>query len=150
MTRPENKDAATWPKCSYFAIYDGHGGHNCADFLKDYLHTFIVNTPSFPEDPRKALIEGCRMAERRFLNKVDKKAKQDPETGEWEVDKSGSCAIVALTVGSECYIANVGDSRAVVSSENGNRCFDLSQDHRPNEEKEFYRIRDNGGHVYQT
>lgn len=38
MTRPENKDAATWPKCSFFAIYDGHGGSSCADFLKDHLH----------------------------------------------------------------------------------------------------------------
>jgi protein phosphatase PTC2/3 len=27
-----------WPKCSFFAIYDGHGGSACADFLKDSLH----------------------------------------------------------------------------------------------------------------
>ena len=27
-----------WPKCSFFGIYDGHGGHICADFLRDYLH----------------------------------------------------------------------------------------------------------------
>lgn len=38
MTRPPTKDAATWPKCSFFAIYDGHGGSNCADYLKDHLH----------------------------------------------------------------------------------------------------------------
>lgn len=43
MTRPENKDPATWPKCSFFAIYDGHGGSSCADYLKDNLHQIIIN-----------------------------------------------------------------------------------------------------------
>ncbi len=27
-----------WPKCSFFGIYDGHGGANCAEFLRDNLH----------------------------------------------------------------------------------------------------------------
>jgi len=39
MTKPPQKQISKeWPKCSYFAIYDGHGGSNCADFLKDNLH----------------------------------------------------------------------------------------------------------------
>ena len=24
-----------WPKCSFFGVYDGHGGNVCADFLRD-------------------------------------------------------------------------------------------------------------------
>jgi protein phosphatase 2C family protein 2/3 len=31
-------------------------------------------------------------------------------------EKSGSCAIVLLIVGDICYAVNVGDSRAVLSS----------------------------------
>jgi len=39
MTRPASKkNIPVWPKCSYFAIYDGHGGSACADYLKDCLH----------------------------------------------------------------------------------------------------------------
>ena len=31
------------------------------------------------------------------------------------IEKSGSCAVIALIVGEMCYIANVGDSRAIMS-----------------------------------
>jgi protein phosphatase 2C family protein 2/3 len=31
-----------WPKVSYFAIFDGHSGNKCADFLKDNLHNFVT------------------------------------------------------------------------------------------------------------
>jgi len=40
-----------WPRCSYFGIYDGHGGSLCADFLRDNLHQFVILEPSFPSDP---------------------------------------------------------------------------------------------------
>ena len=36
-----------------------------------------------------------------------------------KVDKSGSCAIVTFFYGEQCYIANVGDSRAIMSSRRG-------------------------------
>ena len=47
-------------KCSYFAIYDGHGGSNCCDYLRDTLHDHIINHQAFPEKPREALAGGIR------------------------------------------------------------------------------------------
>ena len=51
-------------------------------------------------------------------------------------DKSGSCAIVVLIVQDVCYCANVGDSRAVLSSESGKNVVPLSFDHKPGDDKE--------------
>ena len=51
-------------------------------------------------------------------------------------ERSGSCAVIALIVESECYVANVGDSRAIMSADKGKKLFLLSRDHRPNEEYE--------------
>ena len=51
-------------------------------------------------------------------------------------DKSGTCAIVTLIVGDMCYVANVGDSRAVMSGNHGTRIFPLSRDHKPTDEHE--------------
>ena len=65
-------------------------------------------------------------------------------------ERSGSCAIIVLTVDNECYVANVGDSRAIMSADKGKKLFLLSRDHRPNEDYEMQRIVKNGGGVYQT
>lgn len=89
----------------------------CADFLKDHLHQIIITQECFPQNPRKALNDGCAIAEERFLKIADQGSR---------FDKSGSCAIIVLTVETECYIANVGDSRAILSCENGQKVFELS------------------------
>ena len=66
------------------------------------------------------------------------------------LDRSGSCAIVAMLIENRIFIVNVGDSRAIMSADGGNFCFNLSMDHKPNDEGEQKRILENGGRVYQT
>lgn len=38
MKPPNRSEDEEWPKCSFFGVYDGHGGSGCADFLRDQLH----------------------------------------------------------------------------------------------------------------
>ena len=64
------------------------------------------------------------------------------------MDKSGTCAIVLLIVDDLVFIANVGDSRAVLSRNQGTTIHDLSVDHKPGTKNEFHRIKANGGKVY--
>jgi hypothetical protein len=42
IIKPENRQHEQWPKCSFFGVYDGHGGHACAEYLRDNLHHFVI------------------------------------------------------------------------------------------------------------
>ena len=64
------------------------------------------------------------------------------------MDRSGSCAIVLLLVDDIIYSANLGDSRALASLENGKKIVNLSYDHKPNIPEEENRIISLGGKVY--
>ena len=35
LKKPANSKLKTWPKISYFAIFDGHGGETCSEFLEE-------------------------------------------------------------------------------------------------------------------
>ena len=59
-----------WPACSFFGVFDGHGGITVSDFLRDQLHTLIVADSNFPRNPRLAIKNGCALAERMCLDKL--------------------------------------------------------------------------------
>jgi len=67
-----------------------------------------------------------------------------------DIDRSGSCAIVIIIIDDICYVANVGDSRIIMSADGGEKIFLLTNDHKPTDEVEMKRIIDNGGKIYQN
>jgi protein phosphatase 2C family protein 2/3 len=140
IVKPPSRKDENWPKWSFFGIYDGHGGAKCAEFLRDYLHQFVIRDPEFPNNPKEAIRKGFKQAEHKFLEICQ-------DRGEL-TDKSGSCAIVVLVVGNYWFVANVGDSRALLSSNNGCKIYSLSRDHKPSDEFEKKRIITSGGQIY--
>ncbi|CAD8160352.1 unnamed protein product [Paramecium pentaurelia] len=144
IVKPQNRQHESWPRCSFFGVYDGHGGSACADFLRDNLHQFVIKELDFPWNPYEALRKGFAAAEQYFQDyAISQFNKGIPE-------RSGSCAIVALLVGDVCYVANVGDSRAVLCGGNNKSALPLSRDHKPCDELEKLRIQKAGGKIYQT
>ena len=138
----KNKDNIVWPKASYFSIFDGHGGNKCAEFLRDNLLKLICDNDFFPNDVDKAIKYGFNEADKLFLESVVK----DGEL----LDNSGSCGLILLIIDNKIYIANVGDSRCIISMKNGLIRKDVTRDHKPNYPYEKERIVTNGGRIYQT
>lgn len=140
ITNVKAKDnfVGEWPKIFFFGIFDGHGGNKCADYLKNNLYKHIFNSPNFPYNVMKALQEGFSNAEKEF---------ETLSLKQFEIEKSGSCAIVVLIVNDLIYCANVGDSRAFISLKNGSSYVELSNDHKPENPNEKKRILQNGGKV---
>lgn len=141
IKRKPDWKAQRWPNCAYFSIFDGHGGSLCADFLKDNLHKFILDSPHFPDNPVAAIEEGCAQAEHDFCKFALKQT---------NIEKSGSCGIVVLLIDDKAYIGNVGDSRAIVSENAGKMTLNLTRDHKPEDPKEKERIERAGGKVMKN
>ena len=59
--------------------------------------------------------------------------------------QAGCTAVVAVVKGSELWVANAGDSRAVLCR--GGQALALSEDHKPQSETERNRITAAGGFV---
>ena len=136
------KDISNFPKISLFSIYDGHGGNKCCEFLKTNLHHYIFDSEFFPKNPIKAIEQGFKNCERQFTNLI--------YSHNQCTDSSGSCAIIVLIINDSCYIANLGDSRALYSLDDGKNFYQLSRDHKPNDPMEKKRIYKAGGNVYKT
>ena len=133
---PSSISSDSWPHSSFFGIYDGHGGKACANYLKDNLHRFIFDSSHFPKKPKQALLEGFQKAEDEFLNWARENS-----------DNSGSCVLVVMILGGKCYVANTGDSRAIVSSHQGGKTVRITKDHKPDDPLEQERIIQAGGTV---
>ena len=131
----------TSPHISYFGVFDGHGGDACSNFLKDNLDSFIFNSKYFPAQPIQAIKDAFIAAENAFMKQaVDEKSNK--------IDKSGSCACVILIINDTLYAINLGDSRALLSSNSGQTLRQITRDHKPNDPIEKERIENAGGQVY--
>ena len=144
MNQPENYTSkGSFPKISYFGIFDGHGGSKCSEYLRNNLLKLICTNKNFPSNINLSIKEAFKMADEDFLKNYSFK------NGKM-VDFSGSCGIFLLLINNTIYIANLGDSRCLISSHNGKIKKQVTRDHKPNYFYEKERIVNNGGIIYQS
>ncbi|KAG4969550.1 hypothetical protein JHK82_035246 [Glycine max] len=117
-----------------FGIFDGHGGSRAAEYLKEHLFDNLLKHPNFLTDAKLAISETYQQTDANFL---------DSEKDTFRDD--GSTASTAILVDSHLYVANVGDSRTIISK--AGKAIALSEDHKPNRSDERKRIENAGGVV---
>ena len=141
VKKPSSTKMKTWPKISYFGIFDGHGGEECSEFLKNNYMNYLVENANFPFDIKLSMIESFQKIEEDFFKLKCKDNLDDS-------DKSGSCALVSVIFDNKVYIANIGDSRAIMSIGGGTKVRQLTADQKPDNAKEFERALKNGSKIY--
>ncbi|CAI0466481.1 unnamed protein product [Linum tenue] len=127
------------PDIHFFGVFDGHGqfGAQCSNFVKNRLVEILANDPTLYDDPITA------------YNSAFSATNSELHDSEIDDTMSGTTAITVLIVGDTLYVANVGDSRAVMAVKRRNRIVaeDLSSDQTPFRKDEYERVKKCGARV---
>lgn len=114
------------------AIFDGHGGRFVADYCADNLPRIL--------NEKIVLSNGnLRQALTAAFEEVDARMPFEQSY------MTGSTALIVLFNGRDLWVANTGDSRAIMNK--AHTYAILSRDHKPNATDERARIESNGGFV---
>eukprot|EP00300_Choanocystis_sp_HF-7_P000194 c10168_g1_i1.p1 GENE.c10168_g1_i1~~c10168_g1_i1.p1 ORF type:complete len:364 (+),score=66.85 c10168_g1_i1:154-1245(+) len=123
----------TWH--ALYALFDGHGGRETAEYCAAHLQGALMRSPHFASDPGAALTEAVAAMEAGCLALCS-----EEKTGD------GTTLVAMYVRGTELWVANVGDSEAVLASGGGAEA--LTEIHNPAKNPaEIERVRADGGNV---
>ncbi|GMJ15204.1 CERK-1 interacting protein phosphatase 1 [Hibiscus trionum] len=115
-----------------FAIYDGHLGDSIPAYLRKHLFANILKEEEFWVDPSRAISKAYEKTDQAILSHSS------------DLGRGGSTAVTAILInGTRLWVANVGDSRAVLSR--GGQAIQMTTDHEPSTERGS--IENRGGFV---
>ncbi|XP_013415239.1 protein phosphatase 1K, mitochondrial-like [Lingula anatina] len=155
--RTENQDrfkvSELTPDILYFAIFDGHGTAEAADFvhsrLEDHIKYWLQRTKDLQMVLKRSFVDVDNMFNRFTYSKQKQKdwIKAEPSNSE-EVTLAytGTTATVCLLRnGVELVIGHVGDTCAILCRQS--KAIRLTADHEPEMASERERIESSGGSV---
>ncbi|CAI0390200.1 unnamed protein product [Linum tenue] len=123
----------------FFAVFDGHGeyGAQCSQFVKRRLCENLLRGGKLRADA----VEACHSAFLATNSQLHAETLDD--------SMSGTTAITVLVRGKTIYVANAGDSRAVIAEKRGKEivAVDLSIDQTPFRPDELERVKLCGARV---
>lgn len=144
---------------TFAAVFDGHGGDECSNFLVEALPRNVRNQMFAEREALRNAIEASRNARggleqsedatselmRRILKTAYLRTDKEfisPKTA----PQSGSTAATVILMGRRLFAANVGDSRVILCRAGG-QCVELTSDHKPSRPDEAARVRAAGGFI---
>ncbi|XP_031132676.1 protein phosphatase 1K, mitochondrial isoform X2 [Sander lucioperca] len=123
----------------YFAVFDGHGGPEAADFCEKYMEKFIKDLVAEESNLEVVLTKA-------FLE-IDKALARhlhfSPNVPGMNVGSTSTVAL--LRDGIELVVGSVGDSRAMLCRKG--KALKLTVDHTPERRDEKERIKRSGGFI---
>jgi len=121
---------------SFFAVYDGHGGEDCAEWCSRQLHNHITRSPDYHRVGSKhlAIEQGFFSCDEELLVKHAEK----------EAESGTTCSCVLIDH-SFIYSGNCGDTRNILCR--GGEAIVLTRDHKPTDSEEQTRIESAGAKV---
>ena len=128
--------------CVMVGVLDGHGGVDTAQYCAAVLPHLVVGSPRFPDDVAGALRDGFRAMQRDLVARYARTHSQ-----------SGTTATVAVLHRQRLYVANVGDSAAVLASGGGagaGSALALTCEHHVSSAEEQRALRERGGEIYEV
>lgn len=134
-----------------FAVMDGHGpnGHLVSQFVTKYVNSKINSNKKLDgvtdEEEIYAILKKNNYEIIRHL--FTHGEKEILKSGTIDANFSGTTCVMVIQIGNRLIIANVGDSRAIMCTQNG--LCPLSKDQKPDDEEEKKRIIKAGGEISQ-
>ncbi|KAM9801587.1 LOW QUALITY PROTEIN: protein phosphatase 1D-like [Neosynchiropus ocellatus] len=152
VSPPRTSSVASRRSVAFFAVFDGHGGREAAQFARDYLWDLMKKQRGFWSDCDR---EVCAAISKGFIachHAMWKKLPEWPKTLTGLPSTSGTTASVVVIRGNRMYVAHVGDSAVVLGVQDDPadpfiRAVEVTQDHKPELPKEKERIEGLGGSV---
>lgn len=148
----DSLDAENWADTACFGVLDGHGGLEVAHLCEELLPSAIA--AGCRQAAGDALVSAFQKMDEilldesqlDFLRSFTGDSRGGPDAPPLlSPNRVGCTAVVCLVQESQIVVANVGDSRVVLSRRG--LAIPLSEDHKPNFPAEADRIRKAGGTV---
>eukprot|EP00928_Gymnodinium_smaydae_P083027 TRINITY_DN662_c4_g1_i1.p1 TRINITY_DN662_c4_g1~~TRINITY_DN662_c4_g1_i1.p1 ORF type:complete len:793 (+),score=236.15 TRINITY_DN662_c4_g1_i1:93-2471(+) len=129
--------------CAFFAVYDGHQGHLCAEFVAKNFHLRLLKRLSAEQNPEAWTDERFCATFRDVCEELDAEF-----LAKFRTAPDGCTVCVVLLTGTRCTVAWVGDSGCLLARRTSTghlAAVSLTEDHRPSDKSEADRIKKAGG-----
>jgi len=131
------------PSFGFFAVYDGHGGKEAANFASENLHKVLAEEINKEGADLFSNSEKVIEVMKRTYLATDEKLKTSVPT------HHGCTSVTVLVTGTrdnrQLFAANVGDARAVLCRDG--KAIRLTEEHKASDQVEAKRITDAGGFI---
>ncbi|XP_075888945.1 protein phosphatase Mn(2+)-dependent 1K isoform X3 [Nelusetta ayraudi] len=141
--RKENEDrfqvSQMTDRILYFAVFDGHGGPEAADFCEKHMERFIKDLVTEECDLQLVLSQAFLEVDKALVKHLH----FSPHGA--GINPGTTCTVALLRDGIELVVASVGDSRAMLCRKG--KVLKLTVDHTPERKDEKERIKRSGGFI---